>query len=94
MPRRSLFFSPRSRRDLKALSRRDQDTILSDIEALATEAILPPPPKVKKLKGIPNLHRLRTGDYRTIFRISTDGIYILRIVPRKELERALSCLWA
>ncbi|MBI5882876.1 MAG: type II toxin-antitoxin system RelE/ParE family toxin [Elusimicrobia bacterium] len=94
MPNRSLFFSLRSRRDLKALPRRYQEAILSDIEALAAEAILPLPPKVKKLKSIPNLHRLRTGDYRTIFRIGTDGIYILRIIPRKELERTLSGLWA
>lgn len=89
-----LFFSPRSRRDLKALSRRDQEAVLSDLEALAAQAGLPPPPKVKKLKGVPNTHRIRSGDYRAIFRLGAAGIYVLRIVPRKELERALSELWA
>ncbi|OGS01044.1 MAG: hypothetical protein A3G41_05075 [Elusimicrobia bacterium RIFCSPLOWO2_12_FULL_59_9] len=93
MPSRGLFFSPRSRRDLKALSRRDQEAILSDIESLASGAGLPAPPKVRKLKNVPNLHRLRTGDYRTIFRLTPGGIFILRVVPRKEFERALSRLW-
>ena len=94
MPSRGLFFSPRSRRDLKALPRRDQEIILSDIESLPSGSGLPAPPKVRKLKGAPNLHRLRTGDYRTIFRLAPDGLFILRIVARKELERALSGLWA
>ncbi|MBI5624809.1 MAG: type II toxin-antitoxin system RelE/ParE family toxin [Elusimicrobia bacterium] len=94
MPSREVFFSPRSRRDLKALSPRDQESILSDIEALSTQSNLPAPPKVKKLKGIPNLHRLRTGDFRTIFRLESTGIFVLRVIPRKELERTLSHLWA
>lgn len=93
MPSRRLFFSPRSRRDLKALSRRDQEAILSDIESLSVGTGLPTPAKVKKLKGVQNLHRLRTGEYRTIFRLAPGGLFILRIVPRKELERTLSGLW-
>ena len=94
MPSHDVFFSPRSRRDLKALSRRDQEAIISDIEALSSQASLPPPPKVKKLKGMQSLHRLRTGDFRTIFRLESKGMFVLRVIPRKELERTLANLWA
>jgi len=93
MPSLGLFFSPRARRDLKAIPRRDQVNILSDIESLAGSAHFPGPPKVKKLEGAKDLYRLRTGDYRSIFRIGHDGLYILRIVPRKELDRSLSRIW-
>jgi mRNA-degrading endonuclease RelE of RelBE toxin-antitoxin system len=94
MPSVGLFFSPRSRRDLKKLPRRDQEEVLSDIESLAAGTGLPAPPKVRKLKGIKDLHRLRSGDYRTLFRFAPDGFYIIRIVPRKELERTLAGIWA
>lgn len=93
MSDRGLFFSPRSRRDLKALPARDQEMILTDLESLASAAALPPPPRVRKLHGLKSLYRLRSGDYRAVFRLASNGLYVLRIVARKETERALSGLW-
>lgn len=93
MPRRLLYFSPRSRADLKGLPRDAQRDILADLQVLAEADSLPPPPKVKKLTGVGGYYRLRTADYRSIFRLESGDIYVLRIVPRKELERLLSRLW-
>ena len=93
MASRTILFSPRARKDLKALSRKEQEAVLSDIGSLAKRAGLPAPPKVRKLKGLTDMHRLRTGDHRTIFRLAPEGMLILRVVPRKELERALAGIW-
>ena len=89
----SLYFSPRSRADLKSLPREAREAVLGDLESLCAVGVLPPPARVKKLKGAGGAYRLRTGDYRSIFRIRDGRIYVIRIVPRKELERSLAGLW-
>ncbi|MBI3794516.1 MAG: hypothetical protein HY280_07280 [Nitrospinae bacterium] len=45
---------------------------------------------VKKLKGFsPPLYRMRSGGYRELYRIYGTEIVILRVIDRKELERAI-----
>jgi mRNA-degrading endonuclease RelE of RelBE toxin-antitoxin system len=88
-----LQFSPRAVKDLRRLARRMQEAVLSDLEHLAASAQFPPPPKFKKLKGHPDLYRLRTGEHRTVCRISAAKISVLRVLDRKDLERILSQLW-
>ena len=47
----------------------------------------------KKLKGFPfPVYRLRTGDFRAIYRINQDTVTILRVINRKELERVIKRL--
>jgi mRNA-degrading endonuclease RelE of RelBE toxin-antitoxin system len=42
---------------------------------------------IKKLKGFkPALNRMRSGDYRVLYRIKEDTITVIRVIDRKDLE--------
>jgi len=46
--------------------------------------------EIKILRGFrPPLLRLRSGDFRIVYRILGKTIEILSVIPRKELERRL-----
>jgi len=51
----------------------------------------PAPPKGKKLRGLNGMFwRLRVGAYRIVYRpIESNTLFILRVIPRRELERVL-----
>ena len=56
-----------ARKDLAALSH----TVLSNVDrCIRNLAINPRPRGCKKLKGIPDLYRIRVGDYRIIYQIA------------------------
>jgi mRNA-degrading endonuclease RelE of RelBE toxin-antitoxin system len=76
--------------NLKERSPRDYGPLISDLKSIK-ENPFQKPPKVKKIKGQNgSFWRLRTGDFRTLYRIQSHGVIsILTIVPRKELERVL-----
>ena len=45
---------------------------------------------VKKLKGFkPPLYRLRSGDYRVLYRVTSETVTIMRVIDRKDLERII-----
>lgn len=47
-----------------------------------------PMPDIKKLKGrFKGTFRLRTGDYRILFRISDKSIFVLDILPRGQVYK-------
>ena len=47
-----------------------------------------PKPDIKKLKGrFSGTFRLRTGDYRILFRISDKSIFIIDILPRGQVYK-------
>ena len=51
---------------------------------------LPSPPLKKKLKGFGfPIYRLRIADYRILYRIDQKTITIIRIINRKDPERAI-----
>jgi mRNA interferase RelE/StbE len=60
------------------------DRIQQAINALATD---PRPANFKKLKGFKGLYRIRTGDYRIIYRIEDNALIIevVRIGDRKDI---------
>lgn len=48
------------------------------------------PPRVRRLRGFPfPLYRLRSGDYRVLYRIDAEVVTILRVIDRKDLDRVL-----
>jgi mRNA-degrading endonuclease RelE of RelBE toxin-antitoxin system len=48
---------------------------------------------IKRLHGFPfPAYRLRIGDYRAVFALESEKIVVVRIVNRKELERALAAM--
>lgn len=63
--------------------------ILQDINILSTNPFLFGS-NVKKLKGfMPPLYRLRSGDYRVLYRVKGETVTIMRVIDRKDLERII-----
>ena len=63
--------------------------ISQGIASLASDP-LPLRPGTKKLKGYrPPLYRLRAGDFRVLYRVSGKTVTIIRVIARRDLERAL-----
>jgi len=48
---------------------------------------------IKKLKGFkPPLYRIRSGDFRVLYRVHDKTIIIMRVIDRKDLERVIKKL--
>lgn len=90
---RPIFFAPRAIKDLKGFPREVQKGILDDLEALAIASNPLISGKVKKLKGREGLYRLRTENHRTLFKLTKEGIQVIRSFDRKDLNKILSQLW-
>jgi len=90
MAEQAVELSPRAMRDLRRLPVEDAERVLDDLQILK-QTPWPGPPKVKKLRGH-DLFRLRTGDYRSVFEAREGKVVVLRIVDRKEFDRALKAL--
>lgn len=86
MDRRRLVYAPRAQRDLLALQKRFARQVLEDLDIL--EAPPWPPGKVKKLRGS-DFWEIKTGDFRAIFWPSGRDVVILRVVNRRDLEKAI-----
>ena len=84
--------APRAVKDLGALSAAMQLRILKKIQLLSTDPI-PHGTTIKRLRGFTTpTFRLRVGDYRIVFLLEGDKIVVLRIIHRRDLERALATL--
>ena len=88
--------SAHAERDLERLRKQDpalHGQLLQALRDLPTEPF-PAPPKGKKLRGLNGVFwRLRVGAHRIIYRpIEAQTLLILRVIPRRELERALRVL--
>lgn len=80
-------FEPSALKALRRVTRSDQRRIIARVEALASE---PRPPGCEKLEGYGG-YRIRSGDYRVVYRID-DGdriVTITRVGHRKEVYRGL-----
>lgn len=72
--------------DLMKLPRKTQEQILEVLEALELD---PRPFGVVKLSGPDDLYRVRSGDYRVVYRIEDDVLQVLvvKIGHRREVYR-------
>lgn len=76
-------------RDLDHLGAAAREQTVRDIQTLEDEPI-GRPPRIKRVKGFAfPLYRLRSGDYRIIYRIDAELVTVMRVVDRKDPERAL-----
>jgi mRNA-degrading endonuclease RelE of RelBE toxin-antitoxin system len=76
-------------RDLDSLAFSDRDQVTQALQGLKDEPI-GRPPRIKRLKGFPfPLYRLRSGDYRALYRVDEEVVTVMRVINRKELERTL-----
>jgi len=85
--------SAHAARDLEHLRKQGpalHGQLLEALGHLQTEPF-PAPPKGKKLRGLNGMFwRLRVGAYRIVYRpIESNTLFILRVIPRRELERVL-----
>ena len=80
--------SPRAFRDLGSFEKRTAGRILEELAILESPR-WPGPPKIRKLTSPGNIYRLRVGEYRIIYEVQKRIAIILRIVARKDLEKAL-----
>ncbi len=60
----------------KALGKLDKPIAISIIKKINGLAVDPYPSGFKKLSGIDNAYRVRTGDYRVIYRIFSDVLVV------------------
>jgi mRNA interferase RelE/StbE len=80
-----VVFTAKARKQLVELPRLVAKRIVEKIEELATD---PFSQDIKKLTGMA-LYRLRVGDYRVIFDLKHDELYILivKVGHRKEIYK-------
>lgn len=84
-----VILAPAAARDLDAFPQGKRQQLLDDLAAFAAAPVAAPP-RLKQLRRFkPPLLRLRSGDYRVLFRIVRMQLHVYRIVDRKDLERAL-----
>lgn len=76
--------TPRARRDLKALPKRERRWVAEQIDALKTD---PRPTGCKKLKGREDFYRIRVRDCRVVYRIENEILLalIVRFGDREEI---------
>ena len=88
----SLQLAKQARTDLEQLPVKIQKQIARDLETLTAKPF-PEGIRIKKLKGFSfPLYRLRTGDFRVLYRIDGRLITLLRVIDRKILDRILARL--
>jgi len=78
--------------DLESIHPVQREQILSAIKSLSTNP-LPSGIRIKKLKGFkPPLYRLRSGDFRILYRIQSNDVTIMNVLDRKDLEKIIKRL--
>jgi mRNA-degrading endonuclease RelE of RelBE toxin-antitoxin system len=83
-----VFLSIHAQRDLDGFSNKITNQILADCARLADDPI-PDGKRIKKLQGFKdNLYRLRTGDYRVVFKRSGTRIDIVRVLSKPDFQKA------
>ena len=61
-------------REIKKLPKHVQRQVVPKLEALALN---PRPPGSQQLKGAEDLYRVRSGDYRIVYRVKDDVLLVL-----------------
>jgi len=76
--------TPRAQKDLKALPTGERQRVAEQIDALKTD---PRPTGCRKLRGREDFYRIRAGDYRVVYQIEDEVLFILivRVGDRKEI---------
>jgi len=78
--------------DLDCIPEISKKKIIASIQRLSTNPFSPHP-HIKKLKGFkPPIYRIRSGDFRALYRVQDKTIIILRVIDRKDLERIIKRL--
>ena len=74
---------------MDAMQRDQRAKVLADLRQLEAGV---PNLDLKALTGHPGWMRLRSGDWRVLYRSTGDGLHVARVVNRRDLERAVRTL--
>ena len=88
----SIELTPAVEKTLLKLAKKDRSVMLRIDRAILSLSDDPTPPNSKHLAGdMPNLYRLRVGDYRIIYQVDGDKLIILvvHVGHRREVYRYL-----
>jgi mRNA-degrading endonuclease RelE of RelBE toxin-antitoxin system len=78
--------------DLDRIPKISKKKIIASIQKLSTNPFSPTP-NTKKLKGFkPPVYRIRSGDFRALYRVHEKTIIILRVLDRKDLDKIIKRL--
>lgn len=87
MSRFAIQLTRSAAKDLDTLPHADRDQLLQDLGELALTPV-GRPPRIKRLRGFSfPLYRLRSRDYRVLYRVDETQVTVMRIVNRRDLER-------
>ena len=79
-------------RDMGSLPGTAHSRVVEGIMSLRQDPF-PSPPLKRKLKGFEfPLYRLRIADYRLLYRIDEKTVTVMRVVDRKDIEKAIKRL--
>jgi len=78
--------------DLECVPEDQHTKIIAIIKKISNDPFNPGA-KIKKLNGFrPPLYRIRSGDYRILYRVKEKSITIMRVIDRKDLDRIIKRL--
>jgi mRNA-degrading endonuclease RelE of RelBE toxin-antitoxin system len=78
--------------DLDCIPEARQKIVIASIKKLSSNPFAPST-NIKKLKGFkPPIYRIRSGDFRVLYRVHDKTIIIMRVIDRKDLERVVKKL--
>jgi len=78
--------------DLDCIPEISKKKIIASIQRLSADPFSPGS-NIKKLKGFkPPIYRIRSGDFRVLYRVHDKTAIILRVIDRKDLERIIKRL--
>lgn len=85
-----VVLSPRAEKELKKLSKINQIALARRIRLLRET---PTSPEEEKLKGYANIFRIRVGDFRLVYKKTSQEIYLILISHRKDIYDLLKRLF-
>ncbi|MFC7219532.1 type II toxin-antitoxin system RelE/ParE family toxin [Streptomyces polyrhachis] len=83
-------FRPGAQKDLRSIPRPEALRLLQALATLGDDPYAPNP-AAKPLNGHPGLYRIRSGDYRAVYRVIDDRlvIYVIHVGDRRDIYRDL-----
>lgn len=78
--------------DLDSIPVKFRSRVIEAIKSLSN-APFPTGSSIKRLRGFrPTLYRLRSGDYRVLYRVEGSSVIVMRVIDRKDLEKIIKRL--
>lgn len=84
-----VFVTPEARKQIKKLPKFLQIAVIEKLKKLGLGIVT----SITKLTGYKDVFRIRVGDYRVVYRILNNKIYVVLIGHRREVYKLLGRLF-